>query len=92
MLFPLSVYHFMIGITPYGVGVLVIYLLLSLSRQMIEPRLLGAGTGIHPLLMLIAMYTGFRLFGVWGMLSAPFLVVIIKNLIGACHKKHEETV
>ena len=92
VLFPLSVYHFMIGNTPYGVGVLVIYLLLSLSRQMIEPRLLGAGTGIHPLLMLIAMYTGFRLLGVWGMLSAPFLVVIIKNLIGACHKKHEETV
>ena len=92
VLFPLTIYHFMIGNTVYGVGIVVIYLLLSLSRQMLEPRLLGAGMGIHPLLMLMAMYTGFRLFGVWGMVIAPFSIAIIKNLIGVRQKQNEETV
>ncbi len=92
VLFPLAVYHFMIGDTAYGIGMIVIYLVLSLARQMVEPRLLGAGMGIHPLLMLMAIYIGFRLFGVFGMLMAPFLVAITKNLIGAPWNKHEKTI
>lgn len=91
VLFPLAIYHFMIGNTAYGIGMIVIYLVLSLARQMLEPRLLGAGMGIHPLWMLMAIYIGFRLFGIPGMLIAPFSLAIIKNLIGVRLQRHEKT-
>lgn len=82
VLFPLAAYGFMLGDIGYGIGVCALYLILTVFRQILEPRLLGAGMGIHPLVMLIAMYCGFQVVGVGGMLLAPFCAVIVKNFIG----------
>ena len=82
VLFPLAIYHFMLGNIGYGIGICVIYLVLTILRQVLEPKLLGAGMGIHPLVMLMAMYVGLQTFGIGGMLLAPFLTVTAKNLIG----------
>ena len=81
----------MIADTAYGIGVCAIYLLITLLRQILEPRILGAGMGVHPLLMLMSMYGGLRLFGIFGMLGAPFIVAMLKNLIGVWKKPDEET-
>lgn len=91
VLIPLAIYHFMIADTAYGIGVCAIYLLITLLRQILEPRILGAGMGVHPLLMLMSMYGGLRLFGIFGMLGAPFIVAMLKNLIGVWKKPDEET-
>ena len=88
VLFPLAAYGFMLGDIGYGIGVCALYLILTVFRQILEPRLLGAGMGIHPLVMLIAMYCGFQVVGVGGMLLAPFCAVIVKNFIG---QKKERT-
>ena len=82
VLFPLAIYGFMLGDVGYGLGVCALYLILTVSRQILEPRLLGAGMGIHPLVMLVAMYCGFQIIGVGGMLIAPFCAVTVKNFIG----------
>ena len=82
VLFPLAIYHFMLKDVAYGIGVCVLYLVLTVSRQILEPRLLGAGMGIHPLVMLAAMYCGLQVFGIGGMLLAPFFAVTVKNFIG----------
>ena len=82
VLFPLAIYGFMLGDVGYGIGVCALYLILTVSRQILEPRLLGAGMGIHPLVMLVAMYCGFQIIGVGGMLIAPFCAVTVKNFIG----------
>ena len=82
VLFPLAIYHFMLGDIGYGVGVCVIYLVLTVLRQVLEPKILGAGMGVHPLVMLMAMYCGWQVIGIGGMLLAPFVAVTVKNLIG----------
>lgn len=90
VLVPLAVYHLIVGDTAYGIGACVLYLAVTVSRQVLEPKLLGAGMGIHPLFMLTAMYTGLQLFGIFGMLAAPFCAAILKNLIGIWKRPHEE--
>lgn len=82
VLFPLAIYHFMLGDIGYGIGVCVIYLVLTVLRQVLEPKILGAGMGIHPLVMLMAMYCGWQTLGIGGMLLAPFVAVTVKNLVG----------
>ena len=82
VLFPLAIYHFMLKDVVYGIGVCVLYLVLTVLRQIFEPRVLGAGMGIHPLVMLAAMYCGLNVFGIGGMLLAPFFAVTVKNFIG----------
>lgn len=82
VLFPFAIFRFILGDIGYGIGVCVLYLILTVCRQILEPRLLGAGMGIHPLAMLASMYCGLQLFGFSGMLLAPFCAVIVKNFIG----------
>ena len=82
VLFPLAIYHFMLGNIGYGIGICVLYLALTVLRQILEPRLLGAGMGIHPLVMLMSMYGGLQIFGLGGMLTAPFVAVTVKNMLG----------
>lgn len=82
VLFPLAIYRFMLGDVGYGIGVCALYLVLTVVRQVLEPRLLGAGMGMHPLVMLMAMYCGWQIFGIGGMLLAPFCAVTVKNLLG----------
>ena len=81
VLLPLAVYRLITGDIGYAVGVAVLYIVITILRQILEPRILGAGMGVHPLLMLMAMYVGLRLFGVLGMLLFPFLTVIAKNMV-----------
>ena len=81
VILPLALFHFMTGEVGYGIGLCVLYLILTVLRQILEPRILGAGLGVHPLIMLCAMYAGLQLFGIGGMLIAPFLTVTTKNLM-----------
>lgn len=80
VMIPLAIFRFMTGDAVYGIGLCVLYLVLTVLRQILEPKILGAGLGVHPLFMLFAMYLGLQWFGVGGMLIAPFLTVTVKNL------------
>lgn len=64
-----------------GLGLLILYLVISLVRQVAEPKVLGKSLGLHPLLALFATYVGFSLFGVVGMLFAPIVVLLAKRLL-----------
>jgi len=65
-----------------GFGILILYLVIELVRQIAEPRLVGRSLGLHPLLTLFATYVGFCLFGLLGMLLAPIVATLCKILIG----------
>ncbi len=59
----------------YGVGTLV--------RTVLEPRLVGKHLGLDPLVTLISLYVGFRLFGLPGMLLSPMIAVAAVHLAGS---------
>lgn len=63
-----------------GIGLLVIYGLITVIRQVIEPRIVSANVDIHPVITLMSMYIGIQVFGVFGILILPITIVIIKTL------------
>ncbi len=69
-----------------GLSLLLLYIIVIVIRQMIEPKVIGQQIGIHPLLTLFAMYLGLQLFGILGMIVGPVLMVIIKSILGAAVK------
>ena len=52
-----------------------------LTREYLEPKLMGKGLGAHPLGMLAAVYIGLVLFGVAGVITGPLAFILIKELI-----------
>ncbi len=69
--------EFMLGHTKLGIGLLTIYLFISLVRQFTEPKIIGENIGLHPLVTLMALYFGLKLFGGVGIILGPIIVVII---------------
>lgn len=59
-----------------AVGLAGIYLTAMLSRSALEPRLVGKQLGLDPLVTLIALYAGFQIWGVPGMLLSPMLAIV----------------
>lgn len=58
-----------------ALGLLLTYLAALIARTVLEPRLVGRQLGLDPLMTLAALYAGFRIWGVGGMLLAPLLCV-----------------
>jgi sporulation integral membrane protein YtvI len=63
-----------------GAGLLVLYGVSSIIRELIEPKIVGESLGIHPLASLFASFAGLTLFGIFGMIVAPFAVLLIKEI------------
>lgn len=80
VLLPWALICFLQGNTPLAIGILGLYALITLTRSALEPKLLGRHLGLDPLLTLIALYAGYKLWGIGGMLLAPLLTVITLQL------------
>ncbi|MCI8273253.1 MAG: sporulation integral membrane protein YtvI [Clostridia bacterium] len=63
-----------------GIAIIVLWIIMSITRQFLEPKIVSGKIGIHPIFTLIAMYTGFKIIGVMGMLVGPIVLIILKNI------------
>lgn len=63
-----------------AISIIILLIIMSIVRQVLEPRLISKNIGVHPLFTLIAMYTGFKFLGVIGMLVGPIILIILKNV------------
>ena len=81
VLLPWALVCFLQEDTVRAVGLLGTYALISLTRSVMEPRLLGSHLGLDPLLTLAALYAGYRLWGFGGMILAPVLAVALVQLL-----------
>lgn len=63
-----------------AVSLIILYIVIIVVRQLIEPRIVSNHIGIHPIFTLIAMYTGFKIIGVIGMFVGPIILIILKNV------------
>jgi sporulation integral membrane protein YtvI len=80
VLVPWSVVSFLSGRAGEGIGLLITFAAAFLLRTVLEPRLVGKQMGLDPLLTLVALYLGFQLGGVWGLIFAPILAVTAMEL------------
>lgn len=83
VLIPWSLISFIDSNMKNGVGLLIIYLSVLLTRQMIEPKIVSSKIGMNPLVTLMAMYVGYRVFSIGGMILGPVLLVLIISLKNA---------
>ncbi len=77
-LLPWAVYKFMVGNYKMMAGLLILYGITQLVRQLIQPKLVGDSMGLKPLPTLVFLYVGYKLGGVFGMIFAvPFGLIVI---------------
>jgi len=78
VLWPWAIIDMFTGNYLRAIGFVVIYLICQVVKQVLQPKMVGDSIGMHPLLTLLAMYIGYRLYGVLGMLfSIPIGMVIV---------------
>ncbi len=86
ILIPWSIVAMIQGNFPLALGLLSIYAVAWLTRSVLEPKMIGKGLGLDPLLTLVSIYAGFRLMGIAGMLLAPVFAMTISQILKACRR------
>lgn len=81
VLVPWSLVSFLQGDRLAAFGLLALYGAASVTRAILEPRLVGRHLGLDPLVTLMALYAGFRLFGIFGMILSPMIAVTVTQLL-----------
>jgi predicted PurR-regulated permease PerM len=87
---PWSIVSFVIGNQRLGIGLLILFTIIYIVRQIIEPRIVSSQMNVHPLVAIISMYAGLKIAGVGGMIVAPFLAFGAKTVYEGL-KKDDET-
>ncbi len=80
VLIPWAIYSFITGNIPMGIGLLIIYAIILVIRQIIEPKLVAGQAGLSPIVTITAMYIGTKTLGILGFFILPFAVIVIKQL------------
>lgn len=78
ILWPGAVIHLLTGNTFLAIGYMVLYGIIQVMRQILQPKILGTQIGLHPLLTLFSMYFGYQCIGVLGLIIGPIIAVILK--------------
>lgn len=93
VLIPWALVRLLSGDRVQALGLLGIYATAALTRSVLEPKMLGRHLGLDPLTTLIALYLGFRLQGILGMILSPMAAVIgmrLAELWGDSGRKIQE--
>jgi len=77
---PWLIFLFIIGEIYAGFKLLTLYVIIIVSRQVFQAKIIGRNLGIDPLLTLISIYLGIELYGVLGLFIGPLVVVIVRAL------------
>jgi len=80
ILVPWGIISILSGDVFTGIGLLVTYVIVTVIRQIIEPKIVGSYIGMYPLMTLIMMYAGLKAFGILGLFAFPIISIILKNL------------
>ncbi len=77
VILPWSIFAFATGDSRIGIGLIIIFLVYTVSRELLEPKILGKSLNIHPIITLISLYLGYAVFGVAGLIIFPLLAMAI---------------
>lgn len=81
VLVPLAVYCYIKGSLGTAIGVLIVYAIVTLVRNLAQPFLVADNLDLHPLLTFFALFAGLLLWGFAGMILLPILAVVIQAII-----------
>ena len=85
VMIPWSVISFVLGNTAMGIKTIVIYAIVTVIRNYLEPKIVGTQLGLHPIITLAAMFIGLRLFGFLAMFGLPVAISFLWKQRSALH-------
>jgi sporulation integral membrane protein YtvI len=88
VLLPWATVELLLGNSRTFTSLLILYAVVTVVRQITEPKIVGSSLGINPLLTLFFMFSGYNLFGVLGMILFPTAAVILSGSV----KEQKKTV
>ena len=77
---PWAIFSALDGDIKLAISIIILWIIMSVVRQFLEPKIVSGKIGIHPIFTIIAMYTGFRIIGILGMLVGPIVLIILKSI------------
>lgn len=77
ILLPWSAILFFLGNFTLGAGILILYIMITVIRNILEPKIVGKQMGLHPLATLMSIYIGLKLFGLTGLVLFPTTLSIL---------------
>ena len=80
VLVPWAIYAFSQGQTNLGIGFVVLFLVITVVRRAVEPKIMSSNMGISPLAALISMFIGLKMVGIWGLFLGPAVVILFETL------------
>ena len=87
VLVPWAVWEFLYGEARRGIALLVLLGVIYLIRQLLDSRLIGRMTGVHPFVALACLYLGWHIGGIGGMILAPVILCAVRSL-GSAEEKY----
>lgn len=81
VLVPLSVWQLLNGAYVRMAVCLALYGICALTREFLEPRLIGNKIGLSPVWILFSIYAGVKLFGVGGIVKGPLALIVITEIL-----------
>lgn len=81
IMIPWSLLMFLRGANRCGIGLILVYGAAALIRSALEPKLIGKQIGLHPILTLAAMYAGYRLVGLFGLILFPITAMLLQQFL-----------
>jgi len=86
VLIPWALAKLLAGSYYQGFGLLIIFAVVSVVREILEPKIIGKSIGLHPLATLFSMYLGLKISGFLGMITFPVIIMMIKNFVPTVKK------
>lgn len=80
VMIPWAAYLFIIGNVPLAIGVSILWIIWAVIKNLIEPKMISHQMGMHPIFTLLAMYTGFKLLGVLGLMIGPIILLVLRSI------------
>lgn len=79
VILPLALWQLFLGYYWKALFCVLLYIACALLREFMEPKLIGEKVGVYPIAILLAIYAGLQLFGLWGIVKGPVGFVMIKQ-------------
>lgn len=77
---PIALFQLLTGNFIKAAGYIILYAVCALAREFLEPKLIGDKIGIYPIVILLAVYVGIKLYGMSGILLGPLSMLLIFEL------------
>ncbi len=77
---PWIFYSFLTGQMTMTISLAILYGIIIIQRQIMEPKILSTSIGVDPLATMVSLFVGYQLFGFLGLILGPVILVFIQTL------------